>query len=198
MSKKAIVFSLVYFFTSQSFSTNFEASAKEIYKDLLLQMPQMVEEQSNAFWQFANTFQAMLDYAVNKQDPQELDALAQLAYEIFKQKIVSGQEWWNDDYGWWHGFFNAVAENLPPSQKIIYQDAAVYCHQIMSHNAPFAWQRASEQLKKSQEPLFPGGCFNGDLIPRDQNGGFQGIQNTVTNALFLDSSLSRFLSAYKD
>lgn len=104
---------------------------------------------------------------------------------------------WFDDFGWWSvatqralqkPFFKPDATQL---QKILVQ-----CWPRFTDNAPFVWQRHKPETFEDYGPAVDGGVWNAywagtpDTYPGPKNGdpsagNLIGIQNTVTNALYL-------------
>jgi hypothetical protein len=170
-----------------------EAALKK-YEALWTQVD-TIADTTNAFWQLAIGFETLLDYCIVAQkDPQDV---INKSLAIFNGKINGSTTWWWDDFGWWGLYFMKASTFAPPQERSLYEEAADYCFNKINDNAPSMWQQADPAVQREQEPLFDGGCFNKALVAESLNDGLQGIQNTVTNVLFLQLSAHLFLKYYE-
>jgi hypothetical protein len=102
---------------------------------------------------------------------------------------------WFDDFGWWAVSTQRALQRTyfnPATFKTIHDD----CWRRFTENAPFAWQRRTTKTFDGYGPLVNGGVWNaywegtstnypGPKNGDPSNGHLIGIQNTVTNALYL-------------
>src|SRR5579871_381196 len=145
---------------------------------------------NKVFWQIGNSLDSMVNYcAVAKVD---CSAVGASAIAIYEQKVLV-KKWWHDDQGWWGELFVRLFD-LTSDKKYLEQANKCYDDMVASQ---YAWDNAPLPLKLQQPPRFPNGRFNTDLKDKNNNDGFTGIQNTVTNALFLKLSLRLFDIHYK-
>lgn len=159
------------------------------------------KDQRLSFWKLGNSFDTMIDY-LEVIDRSGADAIAEMAdtqLEASLKDIHGGYDGaWFDDFGWWSAstaralqksFFNAAAR-----QKL--QDILDNCWRRFRDNAPYVWERRTSAQYDSYGPAVDGGVWNAYwngtdkkwLGPNNGNpsdGHLIGIQNTVTNALFL-------------
>jgi hypothetical protein len=154
-----------------------------------------------SFWKLGNSFDTMIDY-LEVIDRGGADQIAQMADTQLKaslKDIDGGYDGaWFDDFGWWSvstaralqkPFFNTDAK-----KKL--QDILDQCWCRFRDNAPCVWERRTSAQYDSYGPANVGGVWNAywdgtdDKCPGPKNGNpsdghLIGIQNTVTNALFL-------------
>ncbi|MCP4328441.1 MAG: hypothetical protein GY791_08395 [Alphaproteobacteria bacterium] len=111
-----------------------------------------------------------------------------------------GANWW-DDYGWWgisfidlYDHYDAVfgSDGAPDPGTECYEDDHLltkecvfqYAHDCWQVMQSYAWVSANKQYDGPAQPV-EGGCWNSYFKPK----GNGGIQNTVTNALYLCLSI---------
>jgi hypothetical protein len=161
------------------------------------------------YWQLGHFFDTALDYftVVSAASAAQFgkDACAN-----FDAK-TSGDQWpsyWYDDHGWW-GIAALRASGHPDwfgSLVPKFQAIATRCWTTMDTMAPTVWDRrprpGGTDPFAALQPLFPGGVWNfewttdGSCDPTSSDA-LCGIQNTVTNALYLIQAARRF-EAYGD
>jgi hypothetical protein len=154
-----------------------------------------------SFYKLGNSFDTMIDFLDTIDDSGARDVVpmvvTQLGHAVAQLGGFDGV--WFDDFGWWSiaalralqkPFFQDDADQL--KQQILDQ-----CWPRFTNNAPFVWdRRGSSGRFDAYGPAVDGGVWNAywegtpDNYPGPKNGdpsnGFLvGIQNTVTNALYL-------------
>jgi hypothetical protein len=153
-----------------------------------------------SFWKLGNSFDTMIDF-LDTIDASRADDVAQMAVkqlEASLKNIEGGYDGaWFDDFGWWSvatqralkkPFFRKNAKAL--------QDILDACWPRFTSNAPFVWERRKPGTFDKFGPAVDGGVWNAywtctsDEYPGPKNGDpsdghLVGIQNTVTNALYL-------------
>jgi hypothetical protein len=153
------------------------------------------------YWKLGNSFDTMIDYLDHVDDGAAV-AVARMVARQYGPALDGlggyGGAWF-DDLGWWtvatlrggsrsyfdarfRGFLGNIREN---------------CRSHFAENAPFVWERRirSPDRFAGYEPALQGGVWNeywmgttGYSGPNDgdpSSGTLKGIQNTVTNTLFL-------------
>lgn len=154
-----------------------------------------------SFWKLGNSFDTMIDF-LEVIDPSSANDVAEMAVTQLNaslKHIDGGYDGaWFDDFGWWSvathravqkPFFNAQAR-----QQL--QTIFTNCWPRFTDNAPFVWQRHKPGTFDNCGPAVEGGVWNAywtgtsDEYPGPKNGdpssgSLVGIQNTVTNALYL-------------
>jgi hypothetical protein len=170
------------------------------------------------YWHLGHSFDTIIDYFayVDKTEAAAFSPTAQAAY-----KRTLGSACLYDDFGWW-----GIAA-LKAARSKLFSDADVQtftnisndCWAMMHDNAPNVWANNKDNPDfKPLEPRIPGGVWNTDWSRPDGCGnlhkapdfsstcwpGFdkhpfnlEGIQNTVTNGLYLVLAL-RLHQATKD
>ena len=154
-----------------------------------------------SFWKLGNSFDTMIDYleVIDQSDAQDVAQMAVTQLKASLRDITGGYDGaWFDDFGWWSvatqralqkPFFNS--DSKQQLQKIL--DA---CWSRFTANAPFVWERRTSVKFDSYGPAVEGGVWNAywdgtaEKYPGPKNGNpsdghLIGIQNTVTNALYL-------------
>jgi hypothetical protein len=154
-------------------------------------------DQQTSFWKLGNSFDTMIDFLDTIDDGSAGD-VAVMAVKQFKASLASlgYDNAWFDDFGWW-----TVATQRALQKPYFRQDATALqtireeCWRRFSGNAPFVWERCkSIDLIDDYAPAVDGGVWNAywpdtpDAYhgPRENpSSGLGGIQNAVTNALYL-------------
>jgi hypothetical protein len=157
-------------------------------------------DQRVSFWKLGNTFDTMIDF-LDVIDPSSAPKIAQMVVVQLNASLncIKGG-WdgaWFDDFGWWsvaaqRALKKPYFQNNPQPFKQILDD----CWTRFTNNAPFVWQRHKIGYFDQYGPAVDGGVWNAywehtpDMYPGPKNGdpsagSLVGIQNTVTNALYL-------------
>lgn len=144
------------------------------------------------FWHAANTLDTLTDYLSRGQHPEakeQITAFANDGIDIFEAAIgvdlgaklpakLPGSAWW-DDYGWWGlAFLKVHASTGNP----LYLDCAEKCWVFMMSGRDYS----------TAEEGSVGGTWNHDPAFGTSNAP-RGIQNIITNALFLSLSAQLYL-----
>jgi len=170
----------------------------------------LVREAPPDYWKTAHAFDTMLDFLnyCSADKDKESDA-SSAAKWLIAHKASSPDGIWFDDFGWW-----TIATTRARTLSSINQDLrdqldviADWCWDHFTDNAPHVYERRPQAPKhpddpyKDCEPYLPNGVWNSywsNTDPKwegpkegDPNAGFQGIQNTVTNAVYLLSAQLR-------
>lgn len=147
---------------------------------------------STNYWRLGNTLDTLIDYALF--DPSvaaELGARAQQKYSSM------GDASWFDDYGWWGiAAAKAYSTGVLPDRDW-YRGVRDNCWDRMRLGAT-VWEKADQSEYSDYAPRFPGGMWNSfwprttgvpawanQCEPCAHDYYLCGIQNTVTNGLFL-------------
>jgi hypothetical protein len=154
-----------------------------------------------SFWKLGNSFDTMIDYleVIDSSSAQDIAQMAVTQLNASLKDIDGGYDGaWFDDFGWWSvatqralqkPFFNA-------DSKLQLQDILTACWSRFTANAPLVWERRTSAKFDSYGPAHVGGVWNAYWDGTDKqylgpkngdpsNGKLIGIQNTVTNALYL-------------
>lgn len=155
------------------------------------------------FWKLGNSFDTMTDF-LETIDPSSAHDVAQMAVTQFApalSHIGGGADGaWFDDFGWW-----TVATSRALEKPFFNPDAAAIrgildeCWAHFTDNAPFVWKFRKPGTFEDYAPAVEGGVWNaywsgtsdehkGPKGGDPSNGGLAGIQNTVTNALYLNTA----------
>jgi hypothetical protein len=166
----------------------------------------------NNYWRVGNGFDTLISYLLYV-DASEV-GIAAKAVDYFNN-ATKNRGCWFDDFGWW-GLALIRASRHAAHLKVDSQRCLKYASMAwveMNDNAPRVWDDAkSDPRYKAVAPRFAGGCWNNyfyphsrcpnDEKPCDPTDGLPGadmlcgIQNTVTNALYLALS-ARLYAATK-
>jgi hypothetical protein len=150
------------------------------------------------FWKFGNSFDTMIDFL--DIDSTGADTVTEMVSRQFTEslKALGGYDSaWFDDFGWWtvatqralaRPYFNA-------DSKRQFADILSNCWKRFTDNAPYVWDRGPQQRFLHFRPAVSGGVWNNYwegtdnkyLGPRGDptSGDLGGIQNTVTNTVYL-------------
>jgi hypothetical protein len=173
------------------------------YKDSVFAVFDYLHENSwpifmgNDFWHTANTLDTCVDFVVEGiaawkdlgDRPQQLQQMILASYtwfgDVYQQQNGQGQQspdvWW-DDYGWWGITFAKIHQHFetifPEGSSAITADdcldVACKCwHVLDSYSGD-----VNDKVQSPQKGPIAGGVWN---HPPSDNG----VQNTVTNGLFL-------------
>lgn len=117
-------------------------------------------------------------------NPADAKGFAQIALD----RYTTTKPTWYDDYGWW-GIAALKASRHPEllGPPGAFQKPALDCWGAMTKLALTVWQRYGRQYP-DYGPRFTGGAWNfdwSDSNPKNPTNTLEGIQNTVTNALYL-------------
>jgi hypothetical protein len=164
-----------------------------------------------SYWQLGHFFDTALDY-FGAISAAPAAALGKAACANFAAK-TGGNQWagyWYDDHGWWANAALRASQHPQwfPSLGPQFDKIAARCWATMSSMAPTVWDRrprpGGSDPFAALEPLIPGGVWNfswstGGSTPgcNPKSDTLCGIQNTVTNALFLMQAARRYV-AYRD
>lgn len=182
---------------NQASTGSYRVAAKEKFAEL---KNVFSTNDAAAFWKLGNSFDTMTDY-LEFIDAGSANEVAQMAVTQFEKSLkhISGgyDGAWFDDFGWWSvatqrallkPFFRA---SWPAMQQILDN-----CWSRYTSNAPFVWARRGSGTFEEYGPAVEGGVWNaywagtsssypGPKNGDPSNGKLIGIQNTVTNALYL-------------
>ncbi|WP_315830951.1 hypothetical protein [Bradyrhizobium prioriisuperbiae] len=154
-----------------------------------------------SFWKLGNTFDTMIDFldVINPNNANGIVDMVVTQLNASLKHIKGGYDGaWFDDFGWWSvateralnkPFFSASARKQ--LQNVLHE-----CWPRFTNNAPFVWQRHDPTTFQNYGPVVDGGVWNAYwtgtpdkyLGPKNgdpSNGSLVGIQNTVTNTLYL-------------
>ena len=135
------------------------------------------------YWQLGHSFDTIIDYFVNVH-PADAKGFAQTALDRYTNTKPS----WYDDYGWW-GIAALKASQHPDllGPPGAFQKPALACWGAMTKLALTVWKRDGARYP-DYGPRFTGGAWNfdwSDSNPKNPTNTLEGIQNTVTNVLYL-------------
>lgn len=141
---------------------------------------------SGNFRHLGGSFDTVIDY-FSFVGGSEAKAFAECALD--RHGETSGHSF--SDVGWWGiaALKAAQRPNLFPGFTNRFKDIANVAWRTMADNAPRVWARADQARYADFAPRFEGGVWNAywtdDDNPVDPRDSLLGIQNTLTNGLFL-------------
>ena len=145
--------------------------------------------QSDNMWRLGHTFDTIIDYLTL--EPGQAPGFGPTAVQAWHP--LAGA--WFDDYAWWgiSALRASLAPDLFTGSLYAFKRIAQSMWGIMDGNAPWVWDNAEDSLQKdSYRPRFEGGVWNSNWTDSRWAAGFgndppglSGIQNTVTNGLYL-------------
>jgi hypothetical protein len=158
------------------------------------------------YWRLGHSFDTIIDYLATS--PDEAKGFGQIAIEAYNRSTDSA--WWYDDFGWW-GIASLKAMQHPklfPNSKE-FQQICDHCWTVMYDNAPKVWTHNKNNPGFSlRKPRFEDGVWNADWTkprPGKTTGNMCkpgdtlcGIQNTVTNSLYLVLATRLYLEYPQD
>jgi hypothetical protein len=152
-------------------------------------------------------------------DKKEIDAAFDFLATTWVGRLNALKDCWFDDFGWWTIAAEKAARKpfFTDEQKQLFENISKECWNRFHDNAPNVWRNAPEILplksadphvenvpKVDWQPAAEGGVWNeywrGTKPGQGPNDGdptaqtsdcFHGVQNTVTNLLYLISALRR-------
>lgn len=150
-----------------------------------------------SFWKLGTTFDTMIDYldVVDSSTAKSVAQMVATQFENSKNCLKGLDNAWFDDFGWWTVATQRAMQRTyfnPATFKTMHDD----CWRRFTQNAPFVWQRRTVKTYDAYGPLVSNGVWNaywdgtsatfpGPKNGDPENGDLIGIQNTVTNALYL-------------
>ncbi|HKP54460.1 MAG TPA: hypothetical protein VJ183_17630 [Chloroflexia bacterium] len=156
----------------------------------------------STYWQLGHSFDTIIDYFVL--NPPAASGFGTIAVTAYNRS--TNNACWYDDYGWW-GIAALKASQHPElfPNVSFFKALSDSCWKMMDDNATKVWQNnGNNPAFKVLQPRFDGGVWNCDwtrpngcggkgtppnIPPNCGNGGqggnLPGIQNTVTNGLYL-------------
>jgi hypothetical protein len=162
-----------------------------------------------SFWKLGNTFDTMIDY-LEVIDGSKADQVADLVLEQYPKSLNrEPPDWprgydtaWFDDFGWWTIASRRASLSRvfnPAREKEFEHNIMWECWNRFRDTAPSVWERRKPDTYNSCEPAVAGGAWNeywkgtdskylgpNDGDPTHEDGKtLRGIQNTVTNTLYL-------------
>ena len=163
-----------------------------------------------SYWKLGNSFDTLIDYLANI-DSSPADPVARVVlqqYPIALANLGGYNGAWFDDLGWWTAatqrattmpFFSSASKD--GLNKIM-----VACWPGFTGNAPYVWDRRKPGTFDNYRPAVDGGVWNsywagtsseyqGPKGGDPSSGTLAGIQNTVTNTVYLLSA-QRLASSY--
>jgi hypothetical protein len=155
------------------------------------------------FWKTANGFDTLIDY-LDVVDPGRaaVDTVYSFLDKTWAHFLPELNGCWFDDFGWWTiATSRAVGKQYFAKQQQAIRKISEECWRRFSENAPKVWERAPEKIaghpKADWRPVVEDGVWNeywkGTSASQGPTNGdpsdpFQGVQNTVTNLVYLISA----------
>jgi hypothetical protein len=143
----------------------------------------------------------VIDYFDNV-DHNHAGEVADLVLANYKKDTDGGYGGiWFDDFGWWTiATYRAEEKSFFSSYKDQFRAVRVECWKHFTENAPFVWDRHKPGMFDEYGPSVEGGVWNEYWDgtpskytgPKDGNPSLanqQGVQNTVSNVLYLIAAL---------
>ena len=152
-----------------------------------------------SYWRLGNAFDTIIDYLenVDASAAAEVGKMVVEQYQASLDKLGGCDNAWFDDFGWWtiatqrgvgKPFLGGVRNELTGFMK--------ECWGRFSANAPYVWDRRPDGKFDDCRPAVLGGVWNeywagtsakypGPKGADPSKGTLEGIQNTVTNAVYL-------------
>jgi len=174
--------------------TIYADAAKEKFAGLCAQYSPPV-----SYWRLGNAFDAIIDYLENVDASAAAAAGAMVVkqYQASLDKLGGYDHAWFDDFGWWtiatqrglgKPFLSGVKDELTGFMT--------ECWGRFNANAPYVWDRRAPGTFDDCGPAVIGGVWNeywkgtaatypGPKGADPSTGTLEGIQNTVTNAVYL-------------
>jgi hypothetical protein len=172
----------------------YSKSARQCFVDLHSSWVTAMDS-NGSFWGIGNAYDALMDYIGHHPNdpPTSAKDVSEKAAGYFEPLKNDGQ-WW-DDMGWWGVAFLKSFYQLGFSFGLPYFEHASHCRNKMNEGRE-VWKDLTEKQRityANREPKYPGGTWNRGIesngiwpVPWcDSYHAFVGIQNTVTNALYL-------------
>jgi hypothetical protein len=177
---------------------DYRKSAKQKFASLRQDIPDF------SFWKLGNSLDTMIDYLADVDSSDADDVGRKVITQCHNLMREMGPKWpgtWFDDYGWWVISTNRAARQPFFSARVRGQFAALSaeCWKRFTKNAPHVWERRKRGTFNRYGPAVSGGVWNeywegtstdypGNKGGDPSAGTLDGIQNTVTNALYLISA----------
>jgi hypothetical protein len=165
----------------------------------------LVKKDPRSYWKFGNTTDTMTDFL--DIDQKSADAVAKAVvtqYDASLKALDGYDSAWFDDFGWWIIAFERAAQKSYFSKAAPqFRDRMSNCWSRFTGRAPFTWARHLKNTFPDCGPAVDGGVWNEywegthwsfpgpkDGIPnsKESEQSLHGIQNSVTNAVYLISA----------
>ena len=159
----------------------------------------------SSFWKLGNSFDTMIDFLDNI-DNSSADDVAKTVVEKYRQLLFAPppgglggyDNAWFDDFGWWTIATHRAVEKpfFNQESKTQFRGFMSECWKRFTENAPYVWERRKPGTFDDCRPAVDGGVWNEYWLGTSPNypgpkgadptkESLEGIQNTVTNALYL-------------
>lgn len=158
------------------------------------------KDQQVAFWRLGNSFDTMIDYleVIDASAADEIAKIADTQLRASLKHISCGWDGaWFDDFGWWSVAAQRALQKpfFAPAGEIL-RGILHECWSRFTANAPYVWERRQPGSFEAYGPAVAGGVWNAywkgtaNRFPGPKNGDpsvgtLVGIQNAVTNAIYL-------------
>ncbi len=160
----------------------------------------LMQNYDSSYWILGHSFDTIIDYLDNVDHSKAADVgnMVVKQYQIALNKTGGYDSAWFDDFGWWTvATQRAVGKPFfKPDVKNQFRGIMSECWKRFTGNAPYVWDRRAPGTFNDYRSAVDGGAWNEYWVgtsstfpgPKDgdpSSGTLQGIQNTVTNALYL-------------
>ena len=160
----------------------------------------LMQSYDSSYWILGHSFDTIIDYLDNVDHSKAADVgnMVVKQYQIALNKTGGYDSAWFDDFGWWTvATQRAVGKPFfTPEAKNQFRGIMSECWKRFTGNAPYVWDRRPPGTFDDYRPAVDGGAWNeywegtsstfpGPKHGDPKSGTLQGIQNTVTNALYL-------------
>ncbi|TAM87842.1 MAG: hypothetical protein EPN41_06995 [Candidimonas sp.] len=154
------------------------------------------------FWRLGYAFDTIIDYVENIDNTSAPDVgeMEVRQYQTSLAKLGGYDNAWFDDFGWWTiATQRAVEKPLFRTHRNKLLAFRSECWKRFTDNAPQVWARHKPGTYDGYRPAVEGGAWNEYWLgtssafpgPKDADpstGSLQGIQNTVTNMVYLTAA----------
>jgi hypothetical protein len=152
-----------------------------------------------AFWKLGNAFDTIIDYldTIDSSSANDVAVMVVAQLNDSIKKLGGYDAAWFDDFGWWSvASQRALQKTYFKPHAALFQGIIQECWSRFTANAPYVWERRGTNRFDNYAPALSGGVWNAYWIGTPSNypgpkngdpssGTLVGIQNTVTNALYL-------------
>jgi hypothetical protein len=177
-------------------------AARSIFKQLVALFS--ARQSASSYWKLGNSFDTILDFLdFDSTDAEKLPSVLQTQYAVSLKDLHGYDSAWFDDFGWWTVAFQRAAQRtyFSSSDREYFVSTMKECWTRFTDRGPKVWERHTKDTFDDCGPAVPGGVWNeywegtdskkwpgpNDGIPdsTDPKQSLHGIQNTVTNTVYL-------------
>ena len=182
-------------------TTEYQVTAKKKFEALMTAYRAPITKDGPSYWRYGNSFDTIIDFLalIDKTAADSVADTVHTQYYASLNALGGYNAVWFDDFGWWTIAASRAAKEsfFKPEARKNFQVIVQDCWSRFTANAPKVWERHPPKFD-AYRPAVPDGVWNGYWDDTEKGegpksgdpttGGLEGIQNTVTNCVYLISA----------